>query len=78
MSRFHQQRREDLRDPEFADAFYDMSVDIALLQMLAYGTGNRRAIVTISELRVDLSHEFYQPPQRCQSFVQCLPGWLDT
>src|SRR6266849_7482193 len=34
MSRFHQHLREDLRDPEFADAFYDMSVDIALLQVL--------------------------------------------
>ena len=34
MSRFHQRLREDLRDPEFAEAFYDMSVDIALLQVL--------------------------------------------
>src|SRR6266487_3632335 len=34
MSRFHQHLREDLRDPEFAAAFYDMSVDIALLQVL--------------------------------------------
>ncbi len=34
MSRFHQRLREDLSDPEFADAFYDMSVDIALLQVL--------------------------------------------
>src|SRR5437016_7012151 len=34
MSRFHQHLREDLSDPEFAAAFYDMSVDIALLQVL--------------------------------------------
>ncbi len=34
MSRFHQHLREDLRDSEFAEAFYDMSVDIALLQVL--------------------------------------------
>ncbi len=34
MSRFHQRLREDLKDPEFAAAFYDMSVDIALLQVL--------------------------------------------
>lgn len=34
MSRFHQRLREDLRDPEFATAFYDMSIDIALLQVL--------------------------------------------
>ena len=34
MSRFHQRLREDLSDPEFAEAFYDMSVDIALLQVL--------------------------------------------
>ena len=34
MSRFHQHLREDLKDPEFAAAFYDMSVDIALLQVL--------------------------------------------
>jgi len=34
MNRFHQHLREDLRDPEFAEAFYDMSVDIALLQVL--------------------------------------------
>lgn len=34
MSRFHQHLREDLKDPEFAEAFYDMSVDIALLQVL--------------------------------------------
>jgi transcriptional regulator with XRE-family HTH domain len=34
MSRFHQRLREDLRDPEFAEAFYDTSVDIALLQVL--------------------------------------------
>src|SRR5712692_500342 len=34
MSRFHQRLREDLRDPEFASAFYEMSVDIALLQVL--------------------------------------------
>jgi len=26
--------REDLSDPEFAEAFYDMSADIALLQAL--------------------------------------------
>lgn len=31
MSRFHQRLRKDLQDPEFAAAFYDMSVDIALL-----------------------------------------------
>src|SRR5579864_9665840 len=34
MSRFHQRLREDLRDPEFAKAFYDMRADIALLQVL--------------------------------------------
>jgi transcriptional regulator with XRE-family HTH domain len=34
MSRFQQHLREDLRDPEFAAAFSDMSVDIALLQVL--------------------------------------------
>jgi transcriptional regulator with XRE-family HTH domain len=34
MSRFHQRLHEDLKDPEFAEAFYDMSVDIALLQVL--------------------------------------------
>jgi predicted transcriptional regulator len=34
MSRFHQHLREDLRDPAFAEAFYDMSVDIAWLQVL--------------------------------------------
>lgn len=34
MSRFHQRLREDLKDVDFAAAFYDMSVDIALLQVL--------------------------------------------
>jgi transcriptional regulator with XRE-family HTH domain len=34
MSRFHQRLREDLSDPEFAKAFYDMSADIALPQVL--------------------------------------------
>ncbi len=34
MSRFHQRLREDLGDPEFAEAFYNMSADIALLQVL--------------------------------------------
>ena len=34
MSRFHQRLREDLRDPKFADAFNEMSVDIALIQVL--------------------------------------------
>ena len=34
MSRFHQRLRQDLKDPEFAEAFYDMSSDIALLQVL--------------------------------------------
>lgn len=34
MSRFHQHLREDLKDPEFAEDFYDMSVDIALLLFL--------------------------------------------
>jgi len=34
MSIFHQRLREDLSDPEFAEAFYDMSADIALLQIL--------------------------------------------
>ena len=34
MSRFHQRLREDLKDPEFAAAFYDMSVEVALLQVL--------------------------------------------
>src|SRR5579875_227509 len=31
MSRLHQRLSEDLQDREFAEAFYDMSVDIALL-----------------------------------------------
>ncbi len=34
MSRFHQRLHEDLKDPDFAEAFYDMSTDIALLQVL--------------------------------------------
>jgi transcriptional regulator with XRE-family HTH domain len=34
MSRFHQRLNEDLQDAEFAEAFYDTSVDIALLQVL--------------------------------------------
>ena len=34
MSRFHQRLNEDLTDPEFTEAFYDTSVDIALLQVL--------------------------------------------
>ena len=34
MSRFHQRLNEDLSDSEFAEAFYDMSVDITLLQAL--------------------------------------------
>ena len=34
MSRFHQRLHEDLNDPEFAAAFYDMSAEIALLQVL--------------------------------------------
>src|SRR5436853_7915091 len=34
MSRFHQRLHEDLKDPEFAEAFYDMRADIALLQVL--------------------------------------------
>ena len=34
MSRFHQRLNEDLSDPEFAEAFYDMSAEIALLQIL--------------------------------------------
>jgi transcriptional regulator with XRE-family HTH domain len=34
MSRFHQRLNEDLKDSEFAATFYDMSVDIALLQVL--------------------------------------------
>ena len=34
MSRFHQRLREDLRYPEFAEAFYDMSAEIALLHIL--------------------------------------------
>jgi transcriptional regulator with XRE-family HTH domain len=34
MSRFHQRLREDLQDPEFAAAFYSMSADITLLQVL--------------------------------------------
>jgi len=33
MSRFHQRLREDLYDPEFVQAIYDMSADIAPLQM---------------------------------------------
>lgn len=31
MSRFHQRLNEDLQDAEFAEAFYDMSADIAVL-----------------------------------------------
>lgn len=34
MSRFHQRLNEDLQDAEFAEAFYDMSADIAVLQVL--------------------------------------------
>lgn len=34
MSRFHQRLRKDLQDSEFADAFNDMSAEIALLQVL--------------------------------------------
>src|SRR5215831_18600758 len=34
MSRFHQRLREDVSDPEFAEACYDMGVGIALLQVL--------------------------------------------
>jgi transcriptional regulator with XRE-family HTH domain len=34
MSRFHQRLKVDLKDPEIAEAFYEMSVDIALLQVL--------------------------------------------
>lgn len=34
MSRFHQRLHEDLKDEEFSEAFYEMSVDIALLQVL--------------------------------------------
>ena len=34
MSRFHQRLRKNLEDPEFAAAFYDMSVEISLLQVL--------------------------------------------
>ena len=34
MSRFHQRLRQDLKDPEFASAFREMSADIALLQVL--------------------------------------------
>jgi transcriptional regulator with XRE-family HTH domain len=34
MSRFHQRLHEDLKDPEFAATFYDMSAEIALLQVL--------------------------------------------
>ncbi len=34
MSRFHQRLNEDLKDAEFAETFYDMSVDIALIQVL--------------------------------------------
>src|SRR5215467_10292520 len=34
MSRFHQRLRKDLQDPEFAAAFYEMSVEITLLQAL--------------------------------------------
>lgn len=33
MSRFYQRLQEDLGDPEFAEAFYDMSEEIALLQL---------------------------------------------
>jgi transcriptional regulator with XRE-family HTH domain len=45
MSRFHQRLREDLKEPEFAEAFYDMSVDIALLQVLEQA----RKVLNISE-----------------------------
>src|SRR3984893_372223 len=45
MSRFHQHLREDLRDPEFAEAFNDMSVDIALLQVLE----EARKVLNVSE-----------------------------
>ena len=45
MSRFHQRLNEDLSDPEFAAAFYDMSVDIALLQLLEQA----RKTLSISE-----------------------------
>src|SRR5436305_9658147 len=34
MSRFHQRLDEDVEDSEFAEAFYDMSADITLLQVL--------------------------------------------
>ena len=34
MSRFHQRLHEDMQDAEFSEAFNDMSVDIALLQVL--------------------------------------------
>ena len=34
MSRFHQRLRKDLQDPEFAAAFYQTEVEIALLQVL--------------------------------------------
>ena len=45
MSRFHQRLREDLKDPEFAEAFYDMSVDVALLQVLEQA----RKVLNVSE-----------------------------
>ena len=45
MSRFHQRLNEDLRDPEFAEAFCDMSVDIALLQVLEQA----RKVLNVSE-----------------------------
>ena len=44
MSRFHQRLGEDLNDPEFAEAFYDMSVDIALLQVLEEA---RKALMSV-------------------------------
>ncbi len=45
MSRFHQRLREDLKDSEFAEAFYDMSVDVALLQVLEQA----RKVLNVSE-----------------------------
>jgi len=45
MSRFDQRLRENLKDPELAEAFYDMGVEIALLQVLEQA----RKMLNVSE-----------------------------
>jgi len=72
MSRFHQHLREDLSDPEFAEAFYDMSVDIALLQVLEQA----RKALNISETPYAGHHLRYTPRARASSRDQnqpCIP-----